>query len=169
MASDVDLRIAQKMLEQQGTINELRARVEELEVRLFDGGREHDAETCSLGPLCPWCEIQRLATTWHNADGTTTKMEPDELVEKRGAAAFELDALRKLLAIAACPQGGPDCPGWHAVTVTGYGHACDGDEGRCAVECPVPVPEEGQEECQWCAERHAFLDRNDTGSDSDAS
>jgi hypothetical protein len=38
----------------------LSARVAELEERIFDAGREHDAKTCKLGAECPWCEIARL-------------------------------------------------------------------------------------------------------------
>lgn len=38
----------------------LSARMAELEERIFDAGREHDAKTCKLGAECPWCEIARL-------------------------------------------------------------------------------------------------------------
>ena len=46
----------------------------------------------------------------------------------------------------------PCCPnqGCYEITVTGYGHACGGDERLCQTMCPIPDPELDQEQCEFC-------------------
>jgi len=46
----------------------------------------------------------------------------------------------------------PECPhcegrGWYIET--GSEHGCGGDEARCAIVCPVPVPIQVGCECGW--------------------
>ena len=40
--------------------DDLRTKLAEAEATIESQGRDHDSATCSLGPLCPWCEIATL-------------------------------------------------------------------------------------------------------------
>jgi hypothetical protein len=46
--------------EYEAKIADLERQLAEAKERIFDGGRNHDGDTCTLGSLCPWCEIERL-------------------------------------------------------------------------------------------------------------
>ncbi len=50
------------------------------------------------------------------------------------------------------PMKCPDCDGEGFVIgeTTGYGHACDGTQEDCDKNCPIPVPEQTQEQCPTC-------------------
>lgn len=41
-------------------VEQLQGRIAELEGVIESQGRDHDAATCTMGSLCPWCEIERL-------------------------------------------------------------------------------------------------------------
>jgi hypothetical protein len=43
-----------------------------------------------------------------------------------------------------------DGRGFTVTTTTGYGHVCGGDEKLCQTSCPVPIPEQSQEQCEYC-------------------
>jgi hypothetical protein len=43
-----------------------------------------------------------------------------------------------------------DGQGFAVTTTTGHGHICEGDERLCQTSCPVPVPEQTQEQCEYC-------------------
>jgi hypothetical protein len=43
-----------------------------------------------------------------------------------------------------------DGQGWTVGIGTDYGHACDGTEESCSQNCPVPVPVQVQEQCEYC-------------------
>lgn len=43
-----------------------------------------------------------------------------------------------------------DGQGWMVGIETGEGHDCDGTDAVCAQRCPVPVPVQVQERCEYC-------------------
>jgi hypothetical protein len=47
--------------------------------------------------------------------------------------------------------------GWTIGITTGYGHACDGTDASCSQNCPVPVPEQIQEPCEYCGRPSAAI------------
>lgn len=50
-----------------------------------------------------------------------------------------------------------DGQGFTIGVTTGYGHACNGDERECQRMCPVPVPEQTQEPCEYCGRPSAAI------------
>lgn len=71
-----------------------------------------------------------------------------------GVARSETEALLKLLEAACCPN----CDGSGSIVHTVA--ACCGRPTRSGECCGDPVPEQEQEQCQWCFERAAAISRS---------
>jgi len=87
--------------------------------------------------------------------------EDEAKLERQAELAKICELALQLLAEANCSNR--DCDGRGCITTMGQGHGCDGTDEVCLVTCPVPVPE--QEQCQWCYERNALLEKTEEKTD----
>lgn len=77
----------------------------------------------------------------------------EELAEQAFAAGCEVGAAeQKIRDMRAVVEACTACEGhgFIVATTTGQGHGCNGDEGVCNQVCPIPVPVQGQQQCEYC-------------------
>lgn len=114
------------------------------------GGLFIDGQRLKCG--CPgWVSIDEEDGAWIN--------NGDERCEQCENGSGKLAAFREAQRAIRENCGACDGHGFTIETGTDSGHACDGTEESCLQNCPVPIPIQVQEQCEYCGRPIAEIEK----------